>query len=92
MSLNADLDRPIEPYSISENPERWAEIADWEANRANVAQAELYRMTVLTEESITRALDQFFESPNGCKWMIPIDWFPYCVRSVVSALAKRIIP
>lgn len=26
--------RPIEPYSESENPERWAEIAAWEENRA----------------------------------------------------------
>jgi quinol monooxygenase YgiN len=32
--------RPVEPYSTSENPGRWAEVAIWEEERANAAENE----------------------------------------------------
>jgi len=29
-------DRPVEPHNASENPEAWAEIAQWESDRADI--------------------------------------------------------
>lgn len=50
--------RPVEPYSASENPEQWAEIADWERRRANrlEAKARKYRKVLAELEKQTREL------------------------------------
>lgn len=33
-------ERPLEPWTTTESPEMWAEIAEWEAERADAAEAE----------------------------------------------------
>ena len=35
------MSRPIEPYSHDAEPERWAEIAEWECERADELQKKL---------------------------------------------------
>jgi hypothetical protein len=48
--------RPVEPYSASENPEQWAEIADWERRRANrfAVKARKFRKVLVQLEEYTR--------------------------------------
>ena len=43
------LDRPTEPHSTGEEPEEWALIAEWEAQRADNAE----QMVAKLQEEIT---------------------------------------
>lgn len=38
------MDRPMEPYCSNESPEQWAEVAQWESDRADAAEAGLNRL------------------------------------------------
>lgn len=37
-------ERPVEPHNTSENPEAWAEIAQWESDRADILREALERI------------------------------------------------
>ena len=37
-------DRPLEPCNASEDPEQWAEIAQWESERADEAEEEVAKL------------------------------------------------
>ncbi len=44
-------DRPVEPHNASENPEAWAEIAQWESDRADILREALEKISLTAVES-----------------------------------------
>lgn len=49
------IERPVEPYSSNEMPERWAEIADYETKRADEAEKTLRKIRGLSFKGIAYA-------------------------------------
>lgn len=55
------MSRPTEPHSASEDPERWADIAAWEQDRADRLQAELDEANERNER-LSDALDRLINA------------------------------
>lgn len=47
-----DRERPDEPWSDGDNAPQWAKIAEWEAERADEAEAEIARLRALVHECL----------------------------------------
>jgi hypothetical protein len=57
-------ERPVEPFSESENPEQWAAIVAWEESRADKAEAENKRLREALENIAKHGKDS----------ITPVDW------------------
>jgi len=76
-------ERPLEPSNSSENPEQWAQIAQWESDRADEALSQLAQLREDVKPLVT-ALEQVQQSRIFYDESMNID--SHLTREVTEAL------